>query len=249
MEWLIHTGGILCACIAGLLYIIVRQRKQPPESTTAEAAGDQSEEFGQVSVYNTAANSEYEFLYSEEQRPSFGTIADRRHGEDQVYEFGAAGDHYTLVAPSDKVAIMAITLITGGSNPFIIYYPGTSLQPPLMYNPTLEADFQNLYGHDKDMAQTIGKYMAVHYDAITEALGSVLIGGKLEREAFMESVEGLGLDPVAIEEFRKKWSDKRRTSAYDIAETARASGAALAGIKEQNIAPYREYLATLNRKP
>ncbi len=177
----------------------------------------------------------------------FGADADRYRGADQVYEFGGPGDKYTLVAPSDKIAVCALIFMGGGTNCMVFFYPLTALQPPVAFDPAPEVVLDSLFGEGDHTFDGLGRFMALHYDDVLSALDTVLIGDRLSRASVMETIGGLGLDPILTEDYLVKYTDKKRTSAYDMRDIAKKTRALLASNKEANVARHKNWLDSLNK--
>lgn len=181
-------------------------------------------------------------LYEEKYPDYFGTVPDRHRGPDQVYEFGSINGLYTMVAASDKVAICALIMITGGRNGYIFYYPETALQPPMMFNDNHDEYFKKLFGDAPHQFDNIGKFMALHYDAVLDCLDTVLVGGRQERASVMETVNMMGFDAVQIAAYLKHWDDMRTGACLNLRDTALDARAALTEQRDVNLAGHEAFL-------
>lgn len=176
----------------------------------------------------------------------FGREPDRYRGEDQIYEFGGPGDHYTLVAKSDKIAVTALIMMAGGANNMVFFYPETALQPPVAFDPNPIFLLENLFGEMNGMLNGLGKFMSLHYDDVLAALNSVIIGDRQSRGAVLETIKEMGYSEEEAGYYLKTYTDKKRTGLFDLNQMVAACVLRLRVNKEQNIGPYKEWLASQN---
>lgn len=192
-------------------------------------------------------------LYDVEATPAFGSIPDRLRGDGQIYEFGAAGDHYTMKAPSDKVAIMALIMINGGVNNCVFFYPQSTLNPPMAFDSRQEQYVEQLYGkYVAGLGESIGRFMAINYDAVVAALNSVVIGERLARESYDESMAAMvavSVSTDALQEYRERWCEKRRTSMYNLAAVAWEAAKGLENLRDDNQAEHQEFINEFKSQP
>jgi hypothetical protein len=144
--------------------------------------------------------------------PASDSTLDAAEVEPKLYEVINPSDAATFYASSDHVAVVAMLLLDGGRGQYGATACDGSFDGPLLM-------FQGEKWLEDHAIWPLGDWINEHLIELADALASVALGDRCDREDFDDAVTTIR-DPGERAAFIKRRNDRRRSSLNDFESRA-----------------------------